>query len=208
MPAPDDDHTSKELHPTPMNDHDDNTAGPMANRSLTRSLLVMVAGSFAFGFALVPLYDVICEAAGIRVNSVPSAIKASQDGKGREITLEFMSILPAGSAFELKPEQRQMQLQPGKLYEAKFLIKSMASVPVVGQAIPSVAPSTSARYLQKTECFCFTPQTFKASEQREFTVRFIVDPDLPQEVDRMTLAYSMYTLPAGAEPKRLAAAGK
>ena len=35
------------------------------------SLLLMVAGSFAFGFALVPLYDVICEAAGIRVNETP-----------------------------------------------------------------------------------------------------------------------------------------
>ncbi len=80
-------------------------------------------------------------------------------------------------------------------------------MPVVGQAIPSVAPSTTAKYLQKTECFCFTPQTFEAEEQREFTVRFIVAPDLPQEVDRMTLAYSMYTMP-DAQPKRVAALGK
>jgi len=33
-------------------------------------------------------------------------------------------------------------------------------------------------------------------EEREFVVRFIVDPDLPKQVDRMTLAYSMYALPA------------
>jgi cytochrome c oxidase assembly protein subunit 11 len=175
-----------------------------ATRSLTRSLLLMVAGSFAFGFALVPLYDVICEAAGIRVNATPSAIEASDAGVGREITLEFLSMIPEGSAFELTPETRQMKLQPGKLYEARFLIKSLSSVPVVGQAIPSVAPSTTAKYLQKTECFCFTPQTFAASEEREFTVRFIVAPDLPRQVDRMTLAYSMYTVP-DAEPKRVAA---
>jgi cytochrome c oxidase assembly protein subunit 11 len=162
------------------------------DRSLTRSLLVMVAGSFAFGFALVPLYDVICEAAGIRVNDTPSAIEASNAGVGREVTLEFMSMIPDGSAFELIPETRSMKLQPGKLQEARFLIRSRAGVPVVAQAIPSVAPSTTARYLQKTECFCFTPQNFAAGEQREFTVRFIVSPDLPQEVDRMTLAYSMY----------------
>jgi cytochrome c oxidase assembly protein subunit 11 len=175
-----------------------------ATRSLTRSLLLMVAGSFAFGFALVPLYDVICEAAGIRVNATPSAIEVSDAGVGREITLEFLSMIPEGSAFELTPETRQMKLQPGKLYEARFLIKSLSSVPVVGQAIPSVAPSTTAKYLQKTECFCFTPQTFAASEEREFTVRFIVAPDLPRQVDRMTLAYSMYTVP-DAEPKRVAA---
>ena len=44
------------------------------NRSLTRSLVLMVAGSFAFGFALVPLYKVICEAAGIRVNDFATAV--------------------------------------------------------------------------------------------------------------------------------------
>jgi cytochrome c oxidase assembly protein subunit 11 len=183
----------------------DTTPQDKASRSLTRSLWVMVAGSFAFGFALVPLYDVICEAAGIRVNAAPSAMQASNAGEGREITLEFMSMIPPGSAFELTPGTRSMKLQPGKLYEATFLIKSRADVPVVAQAIPSVAPATTAKYLQKTECFCFTPQTFQAEEQREFTVRFIVAPDLPQDVDRMTLAYSMYTV-AGVEPTRLAAA--
>jgi cytochrome c oxidase assembly protein subunit 11 len=167
------------------------------DRSLTRSLLLMVAGSFAFGFALVPLYDVICEAAGLRVNAAPSAIEASDAGAGRTVTLEFMSMLPDGSAFELVPETRSMALQPGKLYEAKFRIRSNATVPVVAQAIPSVAPATTAKYLQKTECFCFTPQPFAASEEREFTVRFIVAPDLPRQVDRMTLAYSMYELPRG-----------
>jgi hypothetical protein len=70
-------------------------------------------------------------------------------------------------------------VQPGRLQEARFVIRSRATVPVTGQAVPSVAPSYTAKYLQKTECFCFTPQTFKAEEQREFTVRFIVDPDLP-----------------------------
>ncbi len=165
------------------------------NRSLTRSLLVMVAGSFAFGFALVPLYKVICEAAGIRVNDTPSAARASEAGTGRKVTLEFVSLAAPGSDFELVPETNQLALQPGRLYEAKFRIRNNATRPVVAQAVPSVAPSTTAKYLQKTECFCFTPQSFGASEEREFTVRFIVSPDLPVNVDRMTLAYSMYALP-------------
>jgi cytochrome c oxidase assembly protein subunit 11 len=165
------------------------------NRSLVRSLLLMVAGSFAFGFALIPLYDVICEAAGIKVNEAPSRIQASEAGAGREVTLEFMSLLAPGSEFELVPETPAMTLQPGRLYEAKFRVRSNATVPVVAQAVPSVAPITTSRYLQKTECFCFTPQTFAAAEEREFVVRFIIDPDLPLQVDRMTLAYSMYTMP-------------
>ena len=73
------------------------------HRSLTRSLWVMVAGSFVFGFALVPLYEVICEAAGIRVNAKPSQLQASDAGVGREVALEFISMLPPGSEFELTP---------------------------------------------------------------------------------------------------------
>ena len=88
-----------------------------------------------------------------------------------------------------------MTVQPGRLHEAKFRIRSRASVPVAGQAVPSVAPAYAAKYLQKTECFCFTPQHFEAEQEREFVVRFIVDPRLPAQIDRMTLAYSMYTLP-------------
>ena len=164
------------------------------NASLTRRLLVMVAGSFAFGFALVPLYDVICEAAGIRVNETPAAV-AETAATGREVALEFVSILAPGGEWELVPESREMTVQPGRLHEAKFLVRSNATVPVVGQAVPSVAPAYTAKYLQKTECFCFTPQDFGPAQEREFTVRFIVDPDLPPQVDRMTLAYSMYTLP-------------
>ena len=164
------------------------------NASLTRRLLVMVAGSFAFGFALVPLYDVICEAAGIRVNETPAAV-AETAATGREVALEFVSILAPGGEWELVPEAREMTVQPGRLHEAKFRVRSKATVPVVGQAVPSVAPAYTAKYLQKTECFCFTPQDFGPAQEREFTVRFIVDRDLPPQVDRMTLAYSMYTLP-------------
>jgi cytochrome c oxidase assembly protein subunit 11 len=164
------------------------------NASLTRRLLLMAAGSFAFGFALVPLYDVICEAAGIRVNDAPSRIAETAEAN-REVALEFVSIVAPGGEWELTPATREMVVQPGRLHEATFVIRSRASVPVVGQAVPSVAPSYTAKYLQKTECFCFTPQEFGPAEEREFTVRFIVDPDLPPQVDRMTLAYSMYTVP-------------
>jgi cytochrome c oxidase assembly protein subunit 11 len=172
----------------------DQTVTRRENFVLTRSLLLMVAGSFAFGFALVPLYDVICEAAGIRVNDAPSAATATAVAE-RRVALEFVSIVAPGSEWELTPLTRETVVQPGRLYEAKFVIRSRASVPVDGQAVPSVAPSYTAKYLQKTQCFCFTPQHFGPAQEREFTVRYIVDPDLPPQVDRMTLAYSMYTLP-------------
>jgi cytochrome c oxidase assembly protein subunit 11 len=52
------------------------------HRSLMRSLLLMTAGSFAFGFALVPLYDVFCDAAGLRVNARPSRRRPPRPAPG------------------------------------------------------------------------------------------------------------------------------
>ena len=164
------------------------------NASLTRRLLLMAAGSFAFGFALVPLYDVICEIAGLRINAEPSGA-VETTAAPREVTLELVSVMAPGSDWELTPAAPAITVVPGRLQEAQFRIRSRAGHPATGQAIPSVAPAYAARYLQKTECFCFTPQHFGADQEREFTVRFIVDPALPAQVDRMTLAYSMYTMP-------------
>jgi cytochrome c oxidase assembly protein subunit 11 len=152
------------------------------NASLTRRLLLMAAGSFGFGFALVPLYDVVCEIAGLRVNATPAPAVETAAG-GREVTLELVSALPPGGDWELEPLAHAITVVPGRLHEAQFRIRSRA-----GHAY-------AARYLQKTECFCFTPQHFEAEQEREFVVRFIVDPRLPAQIDRMTLAYSMYTLP-------------
>jgi cytochrome c oxidase assembly protein subunit 11 len=165
-----------------------------SNASLTRRLLLMAAGSFGFGFALVPLYDVICELAGLRVNATPAPAVETAAG-ARAITLELVSALPPGSDWELEPVEGAITVVPGRLQEAQFRIRSRAARAATGQAIPSVAPAYAARYLQKTECFCFTPQRFEAEQEREFVVRFIVDPRLPAQIDRMTLAYSMYTLP-------------
>jgi len=36
-----------------------------ANRRLTLRLLGVALGAFAFGFALVPLYDVLCDLTGV-----------------------------------------------------------------------------------------------------------------------------------------------
>jgi cytochrome c oxidase assembly protein subunit 11 len=161
---------------------------PRRHSSLTLELLLMVAGSFAFGFALVPLYNVFCAAAGIRVNDRPAAV-AESSPSARRVTLEFVSALASGSEWDITPLATSIVVEPGRLSSAAFRIHNRSSKPATGQAVPSVAPAVTARYLQKTECFCFSPQSFAGDH------RFILDPALPAQVDRMTLAYSMYTLP-------------
>jgi cytochrome c oxidase assembly protein subunit 11 len=165
-----------------------------ANRSLTRQLWIFAAGSFAFGFALVPLYDVLCDVTGYgdRSKLVEASTVVEAPVANRLVTVEFISDAPAFGDWEFRPEAGSLEVQPGRLYEAKFYARNLRSLPVIAQAIPSIAPLQATQYFHKTECFCFTPQAFDAQQARELTVRFIVDPKLPLNIDRLTLAYAMY----------------
>ena len=44
----------------------------------------------------------------------------------------------------------------------------------------------------KTECFCFTAQGLDAGEQKVMPLRFYIDPDLPEEIEELTLSYTFF----------------
>lgn len=173
-------------------------AGANARRGVHRSLVLrltlMAMGSFAFGFALIPLYDVFCQVTGIgdsrALTEARPALEAPDES--RTVTIEFVANMQSYGSFEFRPAVTQMRVHPGKLYETTFFARNLTGRATVAQAVPSIAPSRASAYFRKTECFCFTPQHFARDEGRDMPVRFIVDPKLPAGVDRITLAYSFY----------------
>jgi len=181
----------REHHPITVTDRKE------ANRKLTRGLWLFAAGSFGFGFALVPLYSVLCDITGYGDRSqLVRAANASENVNvdvNRSVTVELVSNIPSFGEWEFRPAEGTLKVQPGRFYTATFYAKNLRTLPVTAQAIPSIAPLQATQYFQKTDCFCFTPQQFDASQERELKVRFIVDPKLPVNIDRVTLAYSMYT---------------
>ncbi len=165
-----------------------------ANVKLIRGLVIMTAGSFAFGWALVPLYDVLCRAAGIgnaEAKAGKAIVQESVD-PNREVTIEFVAAPASVGSFDFHPKVASMRIHPGKLYDTEFYARNLTSAASVAQAVPSISPTGTARYFHKTECFCFSPQKFGAGEGRDMPVRFIVDPQLPSNVDKLTLAYTFY----------------
>jgi cytochrome c oxidase assembly protein subunit 11 len=165
-----------------------------ANRKLVTALLAMTAGAFAFGWALVPLYDVLCRAAGIgnaEAKAGKSLVQESID-PNREVTIEFMAQPASVGSFDFRPKVASMRIHPGKLYDTLFHAENLTQNPSVAQAVPSISPTGTAKYFHKTECFCFSPQKFAAGEGRDLPVRFIVDAGLPSNVDKLTLAYTIY----------------
>jgi cytochrome c oxidase assembly protein subunit 11 len=164
------------------------------NQKLTLKLAAFALGSFAFGFALVPLYDVLCDITGFGDQSQLARARLAIDAPddSRTITVDFNAELPSVGNWEFRPTVTSMQIHPGRLYKTEFFAHNLTGFATTAQAVPNIAPGKAAGYFRKTECFCFTPQKFAVNEQRPMVVRFVVDPAIPHSVDRITLSYTFY----------------
>lgn len=163
---------------------------------LLAQLSAVVVGMFAFGYAMVPLYDLICDIAGINgQRSDGMKIEAAQlpaVDTTRTVTVEFLTTLNNDMDWDFRPETRKLKVHPGELTIVNFYARNNTGADQVAQAIPSVAPIAASQYLRKTECFCFTQQNFLAGEGRDMPVRFVIDPALPAHVDTVTVSYTFF----------------
>ena len=56
------------------------------------------------------------------------------------------------------------------------------------------APPQAAKLFKKLECFCFELQEFGPGEEKAMPVRFIVDADLPDNVQSISLSYALFDI--------------
>lgn len=165
-----------------------------ANLNMTWKLLAIAAGSFGFGFALVPLYNVLCAVTGYgdQAKLLQKVTAIEHPDPSRTVTVQFLADVASSGGWEFRPEARSIQVHPRQLYTAEFYAHNLTGRDTVAQAVPNIAPSEVAAYFHKTECFCFAPQHFTLNEGRDMPVRFIIDPALPRHIDIITLAYTFY----------------
>ena len=162
---------------------------------LIRKLLVLAVAMFGFGFLMVPLYDVFCDITGIggKVDTSGAAIVAAQTPDlERTITVEFITSLNQQAPWEFRANVASMEVHPGEFYETTFYARNLTDRELIGRAVPSIAPGEAAKYLRKTECFCFSAQEFGPAESKDMPVRFVIDRDIPKLVDRVTLSYTFF----------------
>jgi cytochrome c oxidase assembly protein subunit 11 len=164
------------------------------NRSLATKLFLFALGSFGFGFALVPLYDVLCAVTGQGDQKAlaRAAVVTEHPDLARMVTVDFLTDVPSVGNWEFHPLVRSMQVHPGQLYLTQFYAHNLMGHDTVAQAVPDISPSKAAAWFRKTECFCFSPQNFATNQERVMPVRFFVDPALPKYIDRLTLTYTFY----------------
>ncbi|MGF1724469.1 cytochrome c oxidase assembly protein [Photobacterium nomapromontoriensis] len=153
----------------------------------------MAVAMFGFAFALVPLYDVFCDITGINGKTAdgPAAGSTKVD-TSREITVEFVAYINPGMKWTFEPAVRSLVVHPGQTHTINYQARNLTNAATIGQAVPSVSPGTGARYFNKIECFCFNHQPLEAGDTASLPLVFYVDPELPEEITTLTLAYTLY----------------
>jgi cytochrome c oxidase assembly protein subunit 11 len=134
----------------------------------------------------------LCEVAGLqtasaevaRANALPAADVA------RPVTVRFDTNVPADLPWEFTASVPRVEVRTGVATEMTFHVRNRSGEPIVGRAIPTIVPWQAAQHFIKTECFCFQDQALAPGESRELTVRFMVSPKLPDEIDALTLSYT------------------
>lgn len=173
---------------------------PRRHGRLVIRLLLVAAAFFAFGFALVPLYDSLCRAVGFNGKTLKDAIQAkdvppSAVNYARSLGVQFTSTLMPGLPWEIRPLEPAIEVHPGELRTTRFLVRNLSDRTIVGQAVPSVSPTVAARHFRKLDCFCFKQQTLAPGESREMALTFVVDGDIGEEISELTLAYAFFPAP-------------
>ncbi|RME35520.1 MAG: cytochrome c oxidase assembly protein [Gammaproteobacteria bacterium] len=169
------------------------------NRRTSLVLGALVAGMFAFGFALVPLYRLVCQVTGSNVigqaRRADAGALAGRVDEQRTVRIYFDATVNTGLPWEVTPLTRSMEVHPGKVYEVRYRATNNEGQTVTAQAVPGVTPWQATGHLHKIECFCFSRQTLGPRESREMPLRFVIDPELPQEYKVVTLSYMLMTAP-------------
>lgn len=174
------------------------------NQRTVRKLLLVVVAMFGFGFALVPMYDVICEVTGFNgfVSNKQAAPATTGEGNvDRLITVQFVATVNERQPWVFRPEKNTMEVRPGELHTAYYYAENTRDRSTTSQIVPSMSPGDAGRHFHKTECFCFTEQSFAGKQGRRMPVTFYVDPALPDRTTTITLSYTLFDLKDGDAPE-------
>lgn len=188
------------------------------NVQMVGKLVVITIGMFAFAYAMVPLYQAICEFTGVNVlalgeksvpgspsyNGAKAGVKNTQVDLTRTITVE----LDANSRgpWSFKPAQSSIQVHPGEIATVMYDFQNIQNRRMSAQAIPSYAPKQAAAHFNKLECFCFQQYSLEPGEVKKWPVVFVIDPKISKDVHTITLSYTFFEVGSKTPPAPVSAA--
>lgn len=170
-----------------------------SNRRVVGLLLTVIVGSLLFVSAQPRLYKAFCDWVGLYDIDRAERVAASAI-PARPVVLEFDANSHEGGLL-FRPEIKTLQASTGDIINVTYRVENTRNTTVIGQAVPSYGPQHAGEYVRKLDCFCFKQQTFAPYEVREMPVVFVLNRDLPSDVNTVTLSYTFFEIPAGSVDK-------
>ena len=164
-------------------------------------LVLLAVAMFVFAmWVMPPLYDLFCEVTGIngKTSGRYEAVSAEVD-KSRTVKVQFIGLNNQSMPWGFAPETFSIEVHPGEHVVTNFVAQNPTQHIMVGQAIPSIAPSSASNYFHKTECFCFNQQVLGPGEEAKLGLQFIVDQALPRGTSTITLSYTLFDVTKNSE---------
>ena len=181
------------------------------NSTMLGKLAVVVLAMFGFGYALVPIYNAICQMTGVNILALAELVVPGEKAKvpantqvdtSRTITVEFDAN--SRGPWQFKPAQSSLQVHPGEVMTVMYEFQNTQNRRMAAQAIPSYAPQQAAAHFNKLECFCFNEYTLEAGEKKSWPVVFVIDPRLSKDVRTITLSYTFFEVGGKIPPAPIA----
>jgi cytochrome c oxidase assembly protein subunit 11 len=150
-------------------------------------------GMFGFGFALVPLYNLLCSVSsinGIATAAGKSEVVMTQVDNSRVVTVEFDSTINENLPWKIERPVKKIKVHPGEMHNISYRATNMSDKTINVQAIPGITPWQATEFFNKIQCFCFNTQTLGPGESRDMNLQFIVNRRLPEQYKTITLSYT------------------
>lgn len=173
-----------------------------------RWLLLVIVLMYAFGFLLVPLYDVFCRITGIngKVTRTGPVAEELRVDTSRTVRIQLVSINNESMPWQFRAEKPVLEINPGRPERTLFIASNPTDRLMMAQAVPSIAPSEAAAHVQKINCFCFDQQQLAPNASIEMPMIFVVDAELPQHIRTITISYTLFDITDQAKPPQRASA--
>lgn len=173
------------------------------NQKMLAYIGLFVLFMIGMSFAAVPAYRLFCQVTGF--DGTPNIFAEKPDvgdARDRTIPVRFTSSVDPGFPWDFEPLVKRVRAQVGVSNLVGFEAENESDQVTVGTAVYNVVPQKTARYFNKTMCFCFERQSLAPGQKANFPIEFHIDPafyDDPEmaDVGSITLNYVFY--PAGSE---------
>lgn len=112
-----------------------------------------------------------------------------------EVIVRLSARVDSGTPVTVRPLSTGKRAKRDVPYQVFFRFSNLTDRPQRIRAIHQISPAKAEDHFKKLACFCFENQTLAPYESKDEAVIFVVDSQLPMDVEMIDLAYVVFRSP-------------